>query len=388
MSRQVIIIVSLMRMEGSTGVQAHMRDFAAYLAGHGVRHEVATPFYWATAPLLLAFIALRKLLEKTWPPAAVALYRSGHSALLSIRLRYLLWRHPDCVVYAQCPLSANVALRCRRHPTQRVALVVHFNVSQADEWIGKSMLTPGGWLDNHIRQLERGVVRRVHGIVCVSAFMQQEVAKVWPGLSAANVAIIPNFVRSLATAQPLPGMAGRDLVCVGTLEPRKNQTFLFEVLAEARKRGRVLTLTLVGDGIDRALQMRRVQEMGLQDQVFFEGFSPQGLLYIPGHRLYVHSASMENLPVVLLEALSAGVPVLAAHVGGIPEIFEDGVQGRFWPLDDVKAAADVLLSLLDDAPALARMRLAALERFKERFEVDTVAGRLHTYLCSLPPAPL
>lgn len=388
MSSPVIIVVSLMRLEGTTGVQAHMRDFVGYLSSRGVPFEVATPFHWLTAPVLAFFIAVRKLLEQTWKPAAVALYRRGHATLLWVRLRYLMSRHPDCVVYAQCPLSASVALRCRRHPAQRVALVVHFNVSQADEWIGKGMMKPGGWLDRHIRRLELGVVRRVHGLVCVSAFMQAEVAKVWPGLSAANVAIIPNFVGSLANARPLQGMAGRDLVCIGTLEPRKNQMFLLEVLAELRRRGRELSLTLVGDGPDRAALTRQAEAMGLAKQVHFEGFSPQGRLYIPGHRLYVHSALMENLPVVLLEALSAGVPVLAARVGGIPEIFEDGVQGRFWPLDDIQAAGDVLLALLDDADALARMRQAALQRFEERFEVSSVAGRLHDYLRSLPSTPV
>lgn len=386
MKQPVIIVVSLMRLEGTTGVQAHMRDFVGYLAGKGVPYEVATPFHWLTAPLLAVFIGLRKLLERTWKPAAVALYRGGHAALLYLRLRYLMSRHPDCVVYAQCPMSASVALRCQRHATQRVALVVHFNVSQADEWIGKGMMKAGSWLDRHIRRIELGVVQRVQGLVCVSAFMREEVAKVWPGMDAANVAIIPNFVYSLASMQPKADMVGRDLVCIGTLEPRKNQGFLLEVLAEVRGRGRELSLTLVGDGPDRGTLTRRAQELGLANQVHFEGFSPQGRLYIPGHRLYVHAALMENLPVVLLEALSAGVPVLAARVGGIPEIFEDGVQGRFWPLDDVQRASDVLMALLDDPSGLADMSKAALQRFEDRFEVEAVAGRLHDYLRGLPAA--
>lgn len=387
MSQPVIILASLMRMEGTTGVQAHMREFVGYLADRGLPHEIATPFHWSTSLCLALFIAVRRVLERLHKPAAVALYRRGHSALLGVRLRTLLRRHPNCVVYAQCPLSADVALRARRHPGQRVALVVHFNVSQSEEWIGKGMIARDGPMDRGIRALESSVVRRVQGLIFVSAFMLRELGKVWPSVDQSNAAIIPNFVKPLSGASALPNMTGRDLICIGTLEARKNQGFLLEVLAEARRRGRILSLTLVGDGPDRGALTKRVHDLGLAEQVHFEGFSPQGRNYIPGHRLYVHAAVMENLPVVLLEALSAGVPVMAGAVGGIPEIFDDGVQGCFWPLEDVGRACDVLLSVVDDENRLQSMREAALRRFVERFEVDAVAARLHAYLSGLTSQP-
>jgi len=384
MSSPVIIIASLMRLQGTTGVQSHMGEFVRYLTEVRQEHEIATPFHALTGPILLLLIALRKVLEHVCKPAAVAVYRGGHAWLLACRLRWLLLRHRDCVIYAQCPVSADVALRCLRHPTQRVALVVHFNISQAEEWIGKGMIERGGRLDRRIRLLEASVVKRVQGLLFVSRFMQSEMSKVWPQLDAANVAIIPNFVSAISGLSPLPGMAGRDLVCIGTLEPRKNQAFLLDVLAEARSRGRRLSLTLVGDGPDRSRLTERVRELGLQEQVHFEGFSPQGRTFIKGHRVYVHAALMENLPVVLLESLSAGVPVVAGQVGGIPEVFEDGVQGRFWPLTDPVGACEVLLSLLNDDSRLQAMRLAALQRFEERFELHAVAGRLREFLVSLP----
>lgn len=384
MTKPVVIVASLMRLDGTTGVQSHMGEFVRFLRASNVAHEVATPFHWLTAPFLLTLIVLRKLLERTCKPAAVAVYRGGHGWLLSCRFWWLMRRHKDCVVYAQCPVSADVALRHRRSPAQRVALVVHFNVSQAEEWIGKGMIDRGGSLDRGIRSLEASVVQRVQGLVFVSQFMLSEMCKVWPGLSQANVAIIPNFVSAISSLPALPGMSERDLVCIGTLEPRKNQGFLLEVLAEAQRRGRRLSLTLVGDGPDRGQLIRRVRELQLQDQVHFEGFSPQGRTYIQGHKLYVHAAVMENLPVVLLESLSAGVPVVAGRVGGIPEVFDDGVQGCFWSLDDPVAACEVLMALVDDEQALSRMRAAALMRFEERFESHAVASRLHQFLVSLP----
>lgn len=383
MTKPVVIVASLMRFEGTTGVQSHMGEFVRYLISVRAAHEVATPFHWLTSPLLVLLILLRKLLEKSFQGAAVQVYRRGHAFLLGYRLGWLMRRHPSCVVYAQCPVSAAVALKYVTRPSQRVALVVHFNVSQAEEWIGKGMVRPRSKQDELIRQLEADVVRRVDGLVFVSRFMQNELRKVWPDLNQGRVEIIPNFVRSLAESAPLHGMSGRDLVCIGTLEPRKNQAFLLRILHEAKQRGKRLTLTLVGDGPDRGALERLVLEYGLSEQVFFEGFSPQGRLFIPGHKLYVHAAQMENLPVVLLEALSAGVPVVAGRVGGIPEVFEDGIQGCFWPLDDPVKACDVLLGLLDDEEARFAMGRAAWRQFEQRFDVSVVARRLHGYLISL-----
>lgn len=384
MTQPTIIVASLMRLEGATGVQTHMREFLAYLRDQRLLCEVATPFHALTLPLLLALIAVRHGLERVWKPGAVALYRSGYAVLLWLRLWVLTRRHADCVVYAQCPVSASVALRVCRHAGQRVVLVVHFNVSQADEWIGKGMLASGSWLDGRIRALERSVLQRVHGTVFVSAFMQRELSQVWPGIASARSVIIPNFVQSLQVAEPLPGMAGRDLVNIGTLEPRKNQGFLLEVLAEAKRRGRHLTLTLVGDGPDRGRLTHQAQTLGLQELVHFAGFSPQGRGHIPGHRVYAHAAVMETQGIVLLEAMSAGVPVIAAHVGGIPEVFDEGAQGRFWPLDDVVRACDVLLDMLDDESKRQAMGQAAWQRFAERFSVGVAAERLYAYLCDTP----
>ncbi len=375
-----IIFASLLRPKGSTGVQTHMTEFDAYLSAVGHPHAFATPFHALGTPLLLLLIALRRVLEKVCKPAAVWLYRYGHAFLLWCYLRHVMAKHDDCIVYAQCPMSAAMALRCVRRPTQRVVQVVHFNVSQADEWIGKGMIAPGGWMDRNIRHLEREVLTRVNGLVCVSAFMKHELVKSIPALGGMRCAVIPNFVRPLGPDERVERVTGRDLVAIGTLESRKNQRFLLEVLALAKQRGRVLTLTMVGDGPDRAMLTQFAAHHGLSEQVHFEGFAPGARAFIPGHCLFVHAALMESQGIVLLESLSAGVPVLAPAVGGIVEVFEDGVEGRFWPLDDLQRACDILLATLDDGERLAAMRSAALTRFQTHFEAAAVGQNLLSFL--------
>ncbi len=99
-----------------------------------------------------------------------------------------------------------------------------------------------------------------------------------------------------------------------------------------------------------------------------------------GYRAYVHPARFEILPLALIEALAAGLPVVAGNVGGIPEIYDDGVEGRFWSLDDPVSAAATLLELLDCEPARSHTSAAALERYRRNFRADVVVPRLLSFL--------
>jgi glycosyltransferase involved in cell wall biosynthesis len=94
----------------------------------------------------------------------------------------------------------------------------------------------------------------------------------------------------------------------------------------------------------------------------------------------VHTALNESFGITLIEAMSGGLPVFAAPVGGIPEIFDDGVQGRYLPLDDSKGAADILIASLGEEISLMRMARAAREKFIDKFESRDVAARLLGFL--------
>jgi glycosyltransferase involved in cell wall biosynthesis len=83
---------------------------------------------------------------------------------------------------------------------------------------------------------------------------------------------------------------------------------------------------------------------------------------------------------VLIEALSRSVPVFAPAVGGVPEVFNDGVEGRFIPLDDVEAAVRIITQWLDSPLILKQARHAARSRFLEYFEAENVAVNLTDFL--------
>jgi glycosyltransferase involved in cell wall biosynthesis len=102
--------------------------------------------------------------------------------------------------------------------------------------------------------------------------------------------------------------------------------------------------------------------------------------YLRDHRVYCHTATIENLPIALMEAMAEGLPVLAAPVGGIPELFAPGVEGEVWGLQDARAAARILIDMVSDPARLAGMAARARDRVEQEFSAGVVGPRLESFL--------
>jgi glycosyltransferase involved in cell wall biosynthesis len=373
-----VVVATLLQERGPTGVQSHFNAVLRFLEAQQSPAECVTPFS-SPAALVYPVLGVRRLLEPVSSSLAVWWYRRWHGRLLEHALARRLAREAGpVVVYAQCPVSAAAALRARRTGDVRVVLAVHFNVSQADEWADKGQLERSGSLYRRIREFEESILPQVDGIVYVSEFMRGELQERIPALTGVRSSVVPNFV-DLPAAEP-GATRRRDLVSVGSLEPRKNQQYLFEILQAAAEQGHRYTLTLLGDGPDRPRLEQAAHRLGVADQVEFLGFRRDSQRLVAEHRVLCHTARVDNFPLTILEAMAQGVPVAAAPVGGIPEMLRDGVEGVFWPLDAPEAAARILISRLEDATGLAAMGSAARRRVAESFSTEVVAHRLVAFL--------
>jgi glycosyltransferase involved in cell wall biosynthesis len=375
-----LLIATLLHSHGPTGVQTHFNTLVRYAKESGGKANIVTPF---DAPALFVFpiFAVRKLLDRVSGTASVWWYRHWHELFLKLALSRELKHHNHAIVYAQCPLSARAALVSRVSRAQRVVMVAHFNLSQADEWVEKGKIASDGGLARKIRKEEEDVLPRLDGIVHVSSFMRCLLENRIPALAHLPKATIPNFCDPVSTQAPI-ALEDVDLINIGTLEPRKNQQFLIQVLAEAARKGSRYTLALVGDGPDRGALQILAQQMGVSRQVRFLGYQRNAAQLLKSAKIYVHSATIDNSPIVLLEAMAAGLPVLASAVGGIPEILEDERQGFFWP-DDKVAAADLLIRLIEDKALHSKFATQARLRYESKFRTDRVAERLLTFLLNV-----
>jgi glycosyltransferase involved in cell wall biosynthesis len=377
------VIATILRGDGITGVDTHIRQLRRYLKECGSASTLVSPFSWGRA-LTGPVFGLRPLvLERCCPPAGVAWYLHWHEVFLRNALRRHLKGVGACVVYAQDSLAARAALRSRRGPHQRVVLAVHFRISLADEWADKRQIKRDGTVFRAIRRVERKIIPRVDRLVYVSKWARDALVNWLPEAEAVPSAIIGNFVAPLP-AQPCPEPIA-DLVTIGNLDFVKNHRYMLQVLAEAKRAGRSFTLDVFGQGPCREDLLRQARSLALEEQVRFRGFRADVRDFLPAYRAYVHASYSESSSLAIMEAMAAGLPIVAGKTGPIPELCDDGVEARFWSLDDPAQAAATLIGLLDCEPMRLRAASAARERFRRDFDADVVGPELMSFLLGTIP---
>ena len=381
-----IVIASLAREQGITGVHTHVHQLGEFLARSDGAVTQVTPHSWAGRSVvrrlaLGPLFGVRPVLERTWGRAHVWWYRTSHEWFLQRALRRHLADVGPCVVYAQCPPSAHAALAARTGPHQRVVLAVHFRISQSDEWADKGHIARGDRLYRSIRELERRTVPAVDGLVFVSSWARSALHAWMPEAARVPGVVIPNFVRAV----PERAVAPRgDLVSVGNLEAIKNHRYLLRVLAAARQRGARYTLDVFGEGVERGNLLALAAELGVEDQVRLCGFRRDVPHLLPGYRLYVHASYSESSSLAIMEAMGAGLPVISSDAGALPELFQEPEHGRFWPIDDPWRGAEILVDLLESEEEVRRAGRAALQKFRSDYDAEVVAPRLVSFLRSAP----
>jgi glycosyltransferase involved in cell wall biosynthesis len=163
---------------------------------------------------------------------------------------------------------------------------------------------------------------------------------------------------------------------------------MLRVLAEAKRAGRSFTLDVFGEGPCRRDLLQLARSLGVEAQVRLHGFRRDVREFLPGYRAYVHASYSESSSLAIMEAMDAGLPIVAGNIGPISELCDDGVEARFWPLDDPARAAATLIDLLDCEPMRAMAANAASERFHRDFDANLIAPRLLSFLFgTTPPRP-
>jgi glycosyltransferase involved in cell wall biosynthesis len=379
-----LLIATILPVDGTTGVDTHIRQLRRYLEECGTASTLVTPFSWGRL-LTYPIFGLRSLvLERFSPSASLAWYLHWHEVFLRNALRRRLAEVGDCVVYAQDPFAARAALRARRGRYQRVVMAVHLRISMADEWVDKKQIRRGGTVYQAIRQVERTAIPQVDGLVYVSRWARDALLSWLPEAATVPYAVIGNFVAPWPAVSDQKQQHG-DLVTTGNLDLVKNHRFLLDVLSEAKRAGRSLSLDIFGEGPCRKDLVRQASSLGLEHQVRLRGFRHDVRDFLPGYRAYVHASYSESSSLAIIEAMAAGLPVVAGNTGPICELCDEGVEARFWPLDDPAQAAAVLIDLLDSEPNRLKAARAARERFRRDYDADVVGPELRSFLMGTTP---
>ena len=154
------------------------------------------------------------------------------------------------------------------------------------------------------------------------------------------------------------------------LAPVKGVGHLIRAFAAVRRRCPEATLEVAGDGPERESLEAEARRLDLTDAVRFLGWQRDVSLLFSRWRVFVQPSIAEGLGLAALEAMAAGLPVVATDAGGLPEVVVDGVTGRVVPVGDEARLADVVSALLDDPALASRMGMAGRERVAEHFSVE------------------
>jgi glycosyltransferase involved in cell wall biosynthesis len=167
---------------------------------------------------------------------------------------------------------------------------------------------------------------------------------------------------------------------VGRLDPVKNLDFLLHVFDLCVKQDQKFKLLIVGDGPERDRLEHLCRQRNLQSHVNFTGQQATVLPYLRAIDVLLLTSLREQMPMIVLEAMAVGVPVIASDVGEIPYIIEDGVNGCVHTLDrGEKAFADSLHQLRSPSRRIA-FGHAARRRIIETFQQATMVSRYQMLL--------
>lgn len=228
-------------------------------------------------------------------------------------------------------------------------------------------------------------IHQARFVACASHFVRAQAMRAVPADHWHELAI----VRCGLDAEALSGApAARSterplrILCVARLSTEKGIAGLLEAYAEAASRGLAGELRIAGDGPERAGLVARAQALGLGERCRFLGplaFEEVQQEYRAAH-LFVLPSLMEGLPVVLMEAMAAGLPVIAPSVGGIPELVEPGETGLLFAAGDWPALAAAIARLAQDRPLADRLAEAGRARVVAQHDVERCAATLAAWL--------
>jgi glycosyltransferase involved in cell wall biosynthesis len=250
----------------------------------------------------------------------------------------------------------------------------------------KSLISPRGYEDFNFspwykKYFQKYLYQNASAILIQSEAIKQkfvsEAKNIYNAVTLKKIAdriyLFPNLIEEATTENRREYLPSR-LIFVGRLVDYKGVQYLLEAV---RKLSVPYELLIVGDGPYRSVLQKSSNGLNVR----FTGEVPLGKVqeYVGASSVFVLPSLTENLPNVVLEALAAGIPVIASAVGALPEIIQDGKNGFLVPPKDSNCIAERLERILSDRMLRETMSRAARESIRA-FTAENVAPHLETVL--------
>jgi len=226
-------------------------------------------------------------------------------------------------------------------------------------------------------------------VICISEYTRSQLMRqvdptVWPRLHVRHCGIDPDMFSPANVGAATPG----NVLCVGRLDAEKGHLVLVDALAALRSRGVDATAVFVGAGPLRPVIEERIGALDLGDAVHLTGAIGQDEIRDDYHHAcaFCLPTFIEGLPVVLMEAMASGLPVVTTPVNGIPELVQDGVTGLLVPPGRPDLLADALQRVLVEPAAGADLARAGRERVIAEFDIRRIGPSIAALFETAPGA--
>ena len=250
------------------------------------------------------------------------------------------------------------------------------------DWLGQRVVTHfhAGDFDHYYEQqsnlgrrfIQTGL-RRSHKLIAVSQAAAQRLRQLLPD---ADIVMIPNGIK---TQEFAPIVRERDgyvrVLFVGGMGKLKGENDLIQALGLAAKRAPQLRISLLGHGAEGVATL--CDECGIHSHIEHLGPVPHAerAQFFRNADIFVLPSYGEGMPMAVLEAMAAGLPVIATHVGGIPELITHGAEGFLIRPGDIQDLAERIVRLANDQNLRSQMGQLALKKVQQ-FEEQHVMERL------------
>lgn len=213
------------------------------------------------------------------------------------------------------------------------------------------------------------------GVTAISSYLREKTLQEFQ--IQRPIEVIPNFVncdlyKPLEAGERSTGRAAyaaaneKILLHLSNFRPVKRVQDVVKVFAQVA-RELPTRLLLVGDGPERSNAEYLVHSLNLQDRVHFLGKQDEVHRLLPLADLLLMPSKLEAFGLVALEAAACRVPTIATRQGGVPELIDDGINGRLLPVSDIDGMAQAAIGLLREPQKLDAMATAARQTAQQRF---------------------
>jgi glycosyltransferase involved in cell wall biosynthesis len=227
-------------------------------------------------------------------------------------------------------------------------------------------------------------IKRALFVCCISYFCRSQAMvfaplSKWEKMHIIHCGVDPDLF-SLVSHQA----STKRLLYIGRLASVKGLPILIESLGLLKELHPTVTLTIVGDGPDRFELEQLTEKFNLKESVRFVGYQSQSSVrqFIQQTDVFVLPSFAEGVPVVLMEAMAAGLPVVTTRIAGISELVEDGISGYLVPPGDAASLAKSISLLLDDHELRKLMGKAGRAKVQQEFNLQWESERLYRVIDS------